>query len=196
MCGTWRGGRGALQGPALPRARTAGGQSRANTPSTPHPGCAGFFLGERATRIPDLILPQGKPHFCPSEHCRHRGVCGMRSSAMVGSLGSVLCLSFPSCESAGAMLCHPCTALTEPCLQRRTGYCSSHPSFPCQGKLQCLLSSWIKSLQPEGRGLSSQTPLRMFLFAGSSPCSSMTGIRKEAETSPAKPSQLLGQGRL
>lgn len=53
------------------------------------------------------------------------------------------CLSFPTCKTAGAMLCYSWKALGEPCLQKCHSYRSSNPPFPCQGKLMRFIL-WYK----------------------------------------------------
>lgn len=61
---------------------------------------------------------------------------------------------FPHLRTAAAMLPHPHQALRDP-FTKPAHYPSSNPPFPCQGKLQRVLSSRRKLLQPGRWGLGS-----------------------------------------
>lgn len=161
VCGTWRGGRGAVQGPALPRAR-AGCAPGALPAAIRSRALPGPFLGGAATLSRDLLLgllaqillSQLKPHSGRSgmDHAGAWGVFGYRFSGR--TLWSTPCLSFPTCEQQQrcslTLTKHSRDPFTKP-----AHHPASNPPFPCQGELQRVLSSHRKLLQPGRCGLSS-----------------------------------------
>lgn len=193
VCGTWRGGRGAVQGPALPRA-WAGCAPGALPAAIRSRALPGPFLGGAAALSRDLLL--GLP---PSRTDPSPPLKTPLSTLWDGSrkcLGGVWLQilwknplehavpQFPPLRTAAAMLPHPHQALRDP-FTKPAHHPSSNPPFPCQGELQRVLSSRRKLLQPGRCGLSSAQlgsarpgcrALPTLLSAGSSPRSPVTGI--------------------
>lgn len=120
VCGTWRGGRGAVQGPALPRARA--GCAPGALPVGAR--CQGLSWGKEP-RSPQILLPSSQ--FKPR--------CALRDGSR-SSLDERTVPQFPRLQAA--MLRHPPQTSRD---ANPAHHPSSNPPFPCQRELQRVLSS-------------------------------------------------------